>query len=392
MKKYYYYWLVILGFFFLIVLALLNRQPKSSKQPSTLVQQPTGSTQCIPMGVWRPPLEEVCNYPLILLRRQDLGDAATNQFDPTYLDEAQRCGTKVIVWLYGLTTTISDTNGFNLSLYQNLVNDFQGHIEPYISSGTIMAHLAIDEPQDCHDWNYICPTADQVEQAAAYSKQLWPNMPVLVNTSPEYASQKTWSNVDLISFQYAFHKGDLNQYVQNGLSVYQQGKVDNIAWSIAAGQGGGSSYGEQSMTLDQLRQVATAMCNTSTGVGILLVPFEATQAEGVSEVLAELKTTCGCQGLPPTATPTNKLPTATSTPPSFGGPTATPTKNPQATPTPTRIPSVTPTPTPTAQPPTATPTPNCSVSTKNGDLNHDCVINSADWAVMWKYWTDASEL
>jgi hypothetical protein len=139
--------------------------------------------------------------------------------------------------------------------------------------------------------------------------------------------------------------------------------------------------------------------------------------------------------IPPTATPTTRPPTAT---PTTKPPTATPTRIPSVTPT--RIPTGQPTATPTAKPPTATPTkvpgatatptvrptatvtpkstatPTpaigtcgdgvcqaaeskttcyadcCSATINNGDLNKDCVINSADWAVMWIYWTDASEL
>jgi serine protease len=99
----------------------------------------------------------------------------------------------------------------------------------------------------------------------------------------------------------------------------------------------------------------------------------------------------------------NSLPTSTPTP---SEEEPTPTVDPTE-PTPTETPPGSPTPTPTdsdtnhcgdglCQPDSETVktcyADCCSVSAKLGDLNHDCVINSADWSNMWSHWSDAGVL
>jgi hypothetical protein len=34
----------------------------------------------------------------------------------------------------------------------------------------------------------------------------------------------------------------------------------------------------------------------------------------------------------------------------------------------------------------------CFLTVHDGDLNHDCIINTTDWGTMWSNWTKAIDL
>lgn len=229
----------------------------------------------IPFGMANPPIDKICDYPLVGYFGRVLFDSG-GKFNSSLLDKARSCGTKVFLRLSGQTNKILNDNGvgINLSKFEDRISQYQGLIDPYIEDGTIIYHFTIDEPHDCHDWGGQCPSPSEVDEASKISKKYWPNLKTMVNTLPDYASKYQWQYTDLINFQYAYHKGPLDRFISAALSVYESGKVEEISWSIMAKSGGYSQFGKGPMTPEQVEEVGKAMCDTGKGVVIAFVGYK----------------------------------------------------------------------------------------------------------------------
>lgn len=250
----------------------------------------------VPFGMRFPPIDDVCKYSVITLWRNNLLDRE-RKFLPHFLDRAQSCGTRVVVRLHGKSSDIlhDDDIGIDLSKFEDRVNDFAGFLEPYISAGVILTHLTIDEPHDCwNDWGGKCPTLEEIEEASIISKKYWPTLPTMINTIPRFAGRYTWRDTDFINFQYAFHKGDLETFIADGLVMVKTNKIRDISWSFQVATGGCDTYGACAMTPYQVRQVGTSLCATHTG---LFVGFSSYRSDLMTPemiaVIDDVRNACG---------------------------------------------------------------------------------------------------
>lgn len=371
--------------------------------------QATSAQVYIPLAMAAPPLDKVCDYEYVKLGRDQL--LTNDVFDPTYLDTAWGCGVRVLVRLHGQTADITDPNGgLSLALYEDKINDFAGFLDAYVDAGVIVAHLAIDEPEDCSDWLDVCPLASDVDEASHISKNYWPTLAAMINTSSAYAWEYDWVHTNIIGFQYAYHKGDLTEYVNNALDFLAGGYVTQISWAVQAELGGCNEFGLCNMTPAQVQEVGTAMCDTQVGFVLGFERYNETlMTPEMLAVIEDLKSFCSgdtyvtrtpsstptetltptptnTRTPTPTRTPTitrtptpTRTPTLTRTPTPTRTPTYTPTST--RTPTPTRTPTATRTPTPTRTPtntPTPTPTPT-PMSMHVGDLDRSAVRQVLSW-------------
>lgn len=253
----------------------------------------------IPFAMLNSPLDKICDYPIVAYNNRKVLFNSENEFDPTILETAKSCGTKVVLRLHGFTEGILNDNGVGLDLekYENRINDFAGLIDPYVEDGTIIAHFTIDEPHDCHDWGFQCPEPSEVDQAGQISKKYWPNLPTSVNTVPGYASRYQWEHTDIINFQYAYHKGPLSQFVEQAIDVLNNGYVDDISWSIMALSGGCPNFGQCPMSPEQVLEVGTAMCNTGEGVFIGFFGYNKNLIdEDMKQAIYQLRLFCSGKG------------------------------------------------------------------------------------------------
>lgn len=257
-------------------------------------QPDAGAAAPILFSMGDPANVAICNYAQISLDRDELVDDDDN-FDPTPLDLARLCGTKVAVRLHGETADLLDGNGeLDLALFTDAIDDFAGLIDPYVDDGTVILHLTIDEPHDCQDWNGVCPDAVDVDQAAAISRVLWPTLPTVVNTLPGYADDYQWVHTDVISFVYAFHNGELADFIDAAVAIRDDGYIDQITWGMQVSNGGCSEYGSCAMTPAQVASVGSAMCASQAGSAVKFFKYSTTLLDAAMlDAIDDVRAACG---------------------------------------------------------------------------------------------------
>jgi hypothetical protein len=131
-------------------------------------------------------------------------DLPNTQFNTTYsggvkasgpsdilstLAAARRAGARVIIRLTGLPDYFQNSDGsVNLTKWKARVARFKyANLSSYISDGTFLGHLLIDEPHDKSNWGGKTVPFATLEAMAKYSKQLWPGLATMVRSTPEVA-------------------------------------------------------------------------------------------------------------------------------------------------------------------------------------------------------------
>jgi hypothetical protein len=155
-----------------------------------------------------------------------------------------------------------DSNGFNLTLWQQRVDRFRGiDFESYIADGTLIGHLLMDEPGDPHNWNGKVVPQSAIEAMARYSKEIWPSLTTIVRAWPSsYLKGYSYPHLDAVWIQYHARWGDLETFLDTNM---REAKALGLA--VVGGMnvinGGGKDNGmpsyeknKSSMSGSQLRE------------------------------------------------------------------------------------------------------------------------------------------
>jgi hypothetical protein len=113
----------------------------------------------------------------------------------TYLAQVKAKGGRVLVKLSGGDLAVRNAdNTFSLAKWKSMVDRYRNiKFSSYVTDGTIVGHLLIDEPHFPSRWgNKTIPHAT-LEDAAKYSKQLWPSLPTMVSAPPNWLASTTIS-------------------------------------------------------------------------------------------------------------------------------------------------------------------------------------------------------
>jgi hypothetical protein len=176
------------------------------------------------------------------------------------LAAARRANIRVFISFTGSERHYVDANGFSVALWKQRVDRFRNvDLTPYIADGTIMAHLIMDEPTDPSNWNgKIVPLAD-IEEIASYSKQLWPTMPTMIRTWPEYLKPYPFHHLDAIWFHYLDRFAPLDGFIAQHFPTARALGL-NIVGGLNVMNGGsaqsgipGKKAGKYAMSADELR-------------------------------------------------------------------------------------------------------------------------------------------
>lgn len=190
----------------------------------------------------------------------------------SYLSQAKRTGTRVILSFSGNEKTFQNANrSFSLSKWQARIRRFHGiNFTSYINDGTIIGHYLIDEPSDPTNWGGRLVSRATLDAMARYSKQLWPRLPTVVRAPPKYLKGYKYRYLDAAWAQYHSRFGSPAAYIATAVRDAKAAGLqlvtgmNSLAGSNSSGlRGYYSPRGNWSMTASQVRTWGGAiMANT----------------------------------------------------------------------------------------------------------------------------------
>jgi hypothetical protein len=169
-------------------------------------------------------------------------------------------GGKVVLMFAGNEKYYKDGSGhFSLDKWKNRIDRFRGvDFNSYVSDGTIIGHYLIDEPNDPANWNGRPVSASTVDEMGRYSKQLWPSMPTIVRTEPDYFTFNP-RYVDAAWAQYLSRRGDVGSYIRKQVSDAQRRGLGLVV-GLNVIHGGPN---KTRMTASQIRDWGSALLSSS---------------------------------------------------------------------------------------------------------------------------------
>lgn len=197
------------------------------------------------------------------------------------LAQANQTSERLFINFTGNEVNLRDQNGFSFDKWKSRVDRFRGvDLTPYIDDGTIVAHFIIDEPQDPTNWNGHPVTQAQIEQMAAYSKQVWPTLTTMARSKLEYLRGGQYPDLDVVRIQYLAKFGPIDDWITSNVA---QAKTLHLAMvgGLNALNGGtedsgipGQAEGKFAMNADQLRTWGRRFMSEPYVCGFLLFQWE----------------------------------------------------------------------------------------------------------------------
>jgi hypothetical protein len=128
-------------------------------------------------------------------------------------------GGRIVVVLVGDRFMRNPDNTFNLAGWKSALDRYRGiNFNSYIADGTIVGHRLMDEPHFDGRWGGRTIPHSTIEEAAKYSKQLWPAMPTIA------AAPLNWLAATTVTYT----------HLDAGLSMFRSHTSKNPAqWAAA---------------------------------------------------------------------------------------------------------------------------------------------------------------
>lgn len=176
------------------------------------------------------------------------------------LEAARRANLRVFISFTGNEQYLRDENGFSLTKWKQRVDRFRNvDLTSYISDGTILAHLIMDEPADPNNWNGKVVSLSDIEAMAKYSKEVWPTMLVYIRTWPEYLKGGQFPHLDAVWFHYLDRWGDIDSFLAKhlgdlrGLGLKVIGGLNVLNGGSKSSGIPGKGSGKNAMSADEIR-------------------------------------------------------------------------------------------------------------------------------------------
>ena len=144
------------------------------------------------------------------------------------LEAARKAGIRLIINLSGGRPGYQEADGaFSVSRFKERLDSYKGiDFESYVADGTILGHLMFDEPQDPSNWNGSPAPFEDIEAAAAYSKELWPTLPVGVGGPATFLQDGApWSALDYAFAQYTTRRGEVVGWLKTEVEAAHQARL-----------------------------------------------------------------------------------------------------------------------------------------------------------------------
>jgi hypothetical protein len=140
-----------------------------------------------------------------------------------YLAAVRARGGKVVLMFAGNHNYYKDGSGhFSLTKWKARIDRFRSvNFSSYITSGTIIGHFLIDEPNDASDWAGRMISPSTLDEMARYSKSRWPNMATIIRVEPYYFKSPP-RYLDAVWAQYVTRKGTAADYIRRNVADAQR--------------------------------------------------------------------------------------------------------------------------------------------------------------------------
>jgi hypothetical protein len=229
-----------------------------SEEPVTAVEIPSQSVSFaggIPMGHFEQPLTAFGS----------IHNGAKMNIPPSsllsYLSAIKARGGKVVLMMAGSPRYYKDGSGhFSLDKWKARVDRFRNiNFSSYITSGTVIGHFLLDEPNDPSNWNGRAVSSATVDEMARYSKARWSNMATIVRTEPAYFKSRHPRYLDAAWAQYVTRKGAASDFIKRNVADAQ-----NVGVALVVGlniSAGGNNHSR--MSASQVKSFGSAMLSSS---------------------------------------------------------------------------------------------------------------------------------
>ncbi len=254
--------------------------PETSPTPQS---EAPGFNQDLLFGPFHLPEAEYSNSPFTGSFAALRPDTAT-----ATLEAARKAGIRLIINLAGGRPGYQESDGaFSVSRFKERLDAYKSvDLASYVADGTILGHLMFDEPQDPSNWNgKPAPFAD-IEAAAAYSKELWPTLPVGVGGPASFLQGGApWSALDFAFAQYTTQRGDVMTWLREEVAAARQAQL-GLVLSINILGGNNRSP----VTAAQLKEWGDLFASEPSVCGLLMWKYDPgyVQDASVAAAFAEI--------------------------------------------------------------------------------------------------------
>ena len=187
-------------------------------------------------------------------------------------------GGRVVVMLAGNPRHYKDGSGhFSFEKWKNRVSEFRSiNFKSFIDDGTVIGHYLMDEPNDPKNWSGRPVSASTVEEMAKFSKGLWPNLPTIVRTQPDYLLG-SHRYLDAAWAQYLARRGNVRDYIRENVSEAQKrGLALVVGLNVIHG---GTPQGTK-MTANEVEDWGSALLDSSYPCAFIMWQYQESFLDG----------------------------------------------------------------------------------------------------------------
>lgn len=176
----------------------------------------------------------------------------------------------IVVNFTGSPAKFLDGSGhFNLDMWKAKMDRFRpmaAQLNEYVSDGTILAVMIVDEPFARKRWGGETIPMATVDEMAEYSKSLFPDLPTAVRAAPSELKGYQWRWLDVAWAQYTARKGPISEYVTGEVSgAKAEGLGLIVGLNISKGGDGSSGFGsadESGMSGEEILRYGHALLDS----------------------------------------------------------------------------------------------------------------------------------
>jgi hypothetical protein len=144
------------------------------------------------------------------------------------LTDARAKGGRLFLQLTSDKSVLNADRSFSFEKWKAQVDRFkQVDLQPFISSGTLVGHYLITEPEDAGNWGGRKIPPATVEAMAKYSKQLWPTLTTFAHSRPTYlvGSGTKFQYLDAGWAMYHSWNGDISGWLKSEVAAAKKAGI-----------------------------------------------------------------------------------------------------------------------------------------------------------------------